>query len=343
MRRAGETRDAASGSQQRTELAHPSTGGGEGYPPSYRQDAINAFAQGQGHLFTCSVSSARRWAANGSQRLAKTGNKPPSVLRGEHQFLLCLLRKIRPKSTAAEIRTFICQQSSDHAMFTDQQISKREKELGFTRKRSATSAEQAFTPRNRLRARLYWNTPYPTGILNTNRAQICDVDEFGLWVEKMNPSYGKTMRGVACVQPGKYGHGDKFSCIIGVMADGRRWFKMRKIAGTSSETFNSFVDDICNGPRALPALPQITFIWDNLSAHHSNLVLNTVHDAGHRITARAPYRPWDGPVEYVIHSIEQELSTRISHVTTDAQLCTEVHNIVTGLDGFDAYFVHCGY
>ena len=71
--------------------------------------------------------------------------------------------------------------------------------------------------------------------------------------------------------------------------------------------------------------------------------LNTVHDAGHRITARALYRPWDGPVEYVIHSIEQELSTRISHVTTDAQLCTEVHNIVTGLDGFDAYFVHCGY
>lgn len=343
MRRAGETRDAGSGIQQRTEPAHPRRAGSEGYDTRYRDDALNLAAHGHAGLLTCSAASLSRWRNNGTRRLAKTGNRAPTVLRGEHQLLLCILRKIRPKSTAAEIRTFIARESSDGKLFTDQQITKREKELGLTRKRSATAAEQAFTPRNQIRARLYWNTPYPTGILNTNRAQMCDIDEFGLWVEKMNLSFGKTLRGVACVQPGKYGHGDKFSCIIGVMADGRRWFRMTKVRGTSCEAFNSFVDEICNGARRLPALPQITFIWDNLAAHHSNLVVNTVYMAGHRIVPRAPYRPWDGPVEYVIHSIEQELSLRIDHITTDAQLYTEVQNIVTGLNGFDAYFVHCGY
>ena len=94
--------------------------------------------------------------------------------------------------------------------------------------RPTTTAEQAFTPQNILRAQLYWTTPWPTGIVGANYKN--DSDEFGLWVEKANPSRGKAPRGIAVRQAGKYGHGDKFTCVISIMEDGRRWFS---ISGTA--------------------------------------------------------------------------------------------------------------
>ena len=50
-------------------------------------------------------------------------------------------------------------------------------------------------------------------------------------------------------------------------------------------------------------------------------------------------------MEYVIHTVEAELSNRIHHVSNDQDLYNEVHSIVTGLRGasFDRYFAHCGY
>ena len=341
----GRTRGAGTPRCQRTETAHPSGGSSEGYDVPFRQQALTLTAAGQGALVQCSQASINRWIRNGTARLAKTGNKAPTVLRGEHQFWLCVIRRIKPKSTAAEVIAFIANNSSDHAVFTPQQISKREIELGMTRKCAATTAEQAFTPQNILRAQLYWTTPWPTGIVGAN--QLNDSDEFGLWVEKANPSRGKGPRGVAIRQPGKYGHGEKFTCVISIMQDGRRWFSMEKRAGTSADDFNDFIDDVINGPSGIGAaggaVPQIDFIWDNLLAHHSAMVVNTVYSAGHRIIPRPPYRPFDGPVEFAINTIEQELSRRISHVTTDAQLYTEVQNIVIGLRNLGNYFRHCGY
>ena len=281
MPREGETRGAGEPKRQRTEAAHPRFGISERYGPCFRNQAIALTFAGQGSLVQCHPSSVNRWRRNGVVRQAKTGNKGPRVLRGEHQFLLCVIRRLRPKSTAAQVAAFICNNSSDHALFTDKQISKREIELGMTRKCAATTAEQAFTPQNILRAQLYWTTPWPTGIEGANYKN--DSDEFGLWVEKANPSRGKAPRGIAVRQAGKYGHGDKFTCVISIMEDGRRWFSMEKRAGTSAEDFNDFIDDVVNGPAGIGpaggAVPQVTFIWDNLVAHHSALVVNIVYSA----------------------------------------------------------------
>ena len=93
----------------------------------------------------------------------------------------------------------------------------------MTRKCAATTAEQAFTPQNILRAQLHWTTPWPIGIVGANYKN--DSDEFGLWVEKANPLRGKAPRGIAVRQAGKYGHGDKFTCVISIMEDGRRDIK----------------------------------------------------------------------------------------------------------------------
>ena len=345
--RQGETRGAGGGSQTRVEYQHPRGGSSQGYSPEYRRDALTVAASGNQHLLTCSSTSLWRWQSHGIARRKKTGNAAPTVLRGEHEFLLQLYRKIYPKATADEVRAFICQQSSDHALYSRQAVGKREDELGLTRKRSATTAFQALTPENIRRQRLFWTMPYPLGRLGLARAQLNDTDELGIWIEKANRSYGKSPRGLSCREPGKYGHGEKWSVILSVMPDGRRWVRMNKVAGTTAVEYNAFINDVINGANGIgvvgPGVPQITFLHDNLTAHHSALVTNTIRRAGHQVLPRPAYRPTDGPIEFVINTLEQELTNRIYHIMDDNDLYRELHSVVAGMRGFDAYFAHCGY
>ena len=343
----GQSRGAGDPQRPRVEPANPARGGSEGYSVPHRRLCLRNFMRtGDMNSVDCSRSTLYRWQENGPERLAKTGGSAPTVLRGEHQFLLVLYRIIWPKATGDEVRAFICRESSDHAIFSREQVYKREEELGFSRKRASTLALQALTPLNVMRARLFWTQPPPVGRVGIDPQTLIDVDEFGIWVEKANRSYGKALVGHECREAGKYGHGDKFTCILAVRADGTRWFHMEKVAGTDALAFDDFLtNNILTGPRQIPALPRCTFLWDNLRSHHSAFVVNSVQNAGHRILPRPPYRPMDGPVEYVIHTIEQELSMRIHAITDDGSLCTAVRNIVTGLanDSIGRYFTHCGY
>ena len=103
--RLGETRGATGGPQPRAEYQHPRGGSSQGYSPEYRQDALAVAASGNGNLLTCSSSSLYRWQLHGTGRKKKTGNAPPTVLRGEHEFLLQLYRKMYPKALADEVRS----------------------------------------------------------------------------------------------------------------------------------------------------------------------------------------------------------------------------------------------
>ena len=134
-------------------------------------------------------------------------------------------------------------------------------------------------------------------MIGTPRAFLIDIDEAGIWLEKCNRKRGKAFTGVRVREPGPYGHGDKWTLILGIDCSGMKWFRFEKVAGTSVETFDSFVNTIV---QQLPAAgPRRTFMWDNLTAHHSARVFNTVTRAGHRVLPRPPYRPVDGPIEYV--------------------------------------------
>ncbi len=89
--------------------------------------------------------------------------------------------------------------------------------------------------------------------------------------------------------------------------------------------------------------PVRTFLWDNLTSHHSPVVVNSVYAAGHRIVPRPPYRPCDGPIEYVFNQLEQRLKDKLYVIRSDVDLVHWVNIIVMNLSGFDATFVHCGY
>jgi hypothetical protein len=288
-----------------------------------------------------SRTTLRRWGnAPNLDRKEQTGNAPAKNLRGEHQFLLVACRLIHPKATADEVIRFIAFYSANPVIYSRQDISKREKELGFTRKCGSTTAFQAFTPFNLLRRQNFWGLPFPFGVVGIPRALLIDIDECGLWLEKKVRGHGKAIAGVRVRAPGVYGHGEKWSLILGIDCSGMRWVRLAKVAGTTVEIFDEYVRTILN---SLPAGLQRTLMWDNLTAHNCAQVYNRVVTSGHRVLRRPAYRPVDGPIEYVFNQLQCRLTNRIDEVTDDMSFNTVVHDIITNLTGFDATFVHCGY
>ena len=162
------------------------------------------------------------------------------------------------------------------------------------------------------------------------------------------PPPGKAYQGVRVREPGPYGHAEKWSLILAIDCAGRKWCRFAKVPGTTVEIFNSFIaNDILTTHGLVPGSPAFqrrVLMWDNLRAHHSPIVYNTVTFAGHDVLARPPYRPCDGPIEYVFNHLQMELTHRIYSIADEASFVNAVMNIITNLGpGFDACFQHCGY
>ena len=347
-RRRADTRRPEDPKRPRVEPPNASRGGSRGFPPEFRSLSITILQRGQPELLRGHVhpSTVYGWVKNGPQRQAMTGNHAAQVLRGEHEFLLCLYRAVFPDSTASEIIAFIARESSDHRIFSHQDVSQREAELGYTRKNLNVMAYQALTPFNAFRHQQFWSQPFPAGVTDTARGNAIDIDEFSVMIGDCNRSRGKSPKGHVIRIPGLYGRTSKHTCIVAIRPGYPLWFQIKEVAGTSSEEFNDFVHGrILTGPRAIAAHPQCTFLWDNLSSHHSVLVVNSVYGAGHRILPRPPYRPVDGPVEYVIHTIEEKLKKRTRYITDDASLYQQIRAVVANFDiaSIDRYFANCGY
>ena len=92
------------------------------------------------------------------------------------------------------------------------------------------------------------------------------------------------------------------------------------------------------------------FLRDNLSAHKTTLVYQTVEGREgpnrFRIVCRPPYRPQIAPIEYPIYDIAYELERRIDRHDNTNTMEQMIYNIVAtvGNNGnFDNTFDHCGY
>eukprot|EP00035_Acanthoeca_spectabilis_P017079 m.356846 g.356846 ORF g.356846 m.356846 type:complete len:218 (+) comp16607_c0_seq17:470-1123(+) len=172
------------------------------------------------------------------------------------------------------------QHSPVFTLYTEQDVSAREIQLKFTRKRGSTTAEQADLPINRAKRHIFWTMPHPFGINGTPRGAFIDIDECGIWLEKHNRTMGKAPRGVRVRSPGPYGHGTEFTIILAISPCGKLWYQMLDVAGTSTAMFLSFVSRVLSRlPVGGPATR--TFLWDNLTSHKSAVVFNTVTAAGH--------------------------------------------------------------
>ena len=70
-------------------------------------------------------------------------------------YLLATFRYAFPKGTADEAIAFIAMHSTNPRLYSRADITLGEQALGLTRKKSSTTAYQAFTPHNMHRSHLY--------------------------------------------------------------------------------------------------------------------------------------------------------------------------------------------
>ncbi len=163
----------------RTELElNSSFGGSKGYPVYLRKVIVN-YTSTCGQIAACKVfnvfaSSIFRWTRNLIPKLQR-GNKERAVLTGCDQLLLATAIFLNPTSDADEICAYIY--NNGGGLYSHNQVYQRFKELRVVRKRVSIEVFAAFTPRNLLKARLFWQMPPPLGINGIHRRQFIDIDK----------------------------------------------------------------------------------------------------------------------------------------------------------------------
>lgn len=354
----------------RPERPHPSLGGARGYDVPQREFALAIRANGddnnpaitqlrQNRLHP-SVRSCQRWVQPNNLLghilpFEMNGNNPAHVLRGHKLLMLVMYRICFPKANAAEINAFLFGTTlpgQEYRFFSESEISKAEAWLGLSRKRASTTAYQASLPINIAKRYSFWNDPYPFGIHGCSRSSIIDWDEAGIFLETTNRGYGKCYISTRAKEEGPYNHSEKFTITAAIRGgqQGGSWIDFVLTPGTSIVDTYDFLQHIITdvGPGGIPAAGGIdntqTFICDNLISHRSPLIHLLVSNNRHRLIFRAPYNPWDGPIEYFFNHLQQQLTMELYNIRTPQQLQLAVNQIFQRTAGeFDNYFRHCGY
>jgi len=271
-----------------------------------------------------------------------------------------MFKLIWPQANYCECIAFIANHSDDARIFSEQDVGRALRKLGYTQKVTSTVAYQAFTQRNLDRRHLYWTRPWPVGIHGTPRRKLIDADEFGLHLNAANRKYGSSPRSLMIRKPGNYDRGTfKLTIIlavemgdpdirdgdIGSVSNPRVWARVTTEPGTSAEAYRVFVEHVLNTYDAIenPALRR-TLIHDNLTSHRAPEVYEAVRERGHRVICRPPYRPQDGPVEYAINQVCVNLVKCWSEVEDLETMKTIVEEIIdNNIKSIDETFLHCGY
>ena len=348
----------------------PSRGGSAGYDLWYRIQVMHhvyAFGHEDAveHFGIC-----RRTLYNWNRSIfpkLNTGNGERKNLVGRDQLLLSIALFQRPTSTADEIALFIY--TNGGAMYSRQQIYKRLHELQVTRKRASVETYDAYTPLNLVKAFLYWTQGPRVGILGVDRKRMIDIDECHFTLKSIGKTYGyaakpcrvrdlghfKKGRGsinlIIAIEPGDPTLPDH---VLGSVSRPRRWFRITRNTNVDQHIFANFIDEICTSieTNPKPVDNERFFLWDNLTAHGTALVYNTLEMREtrdeHRFVSipRPPYRPRFAPIEYIICQIATELSLRTHRDWTLDTLEAEVHNVclTVGNDGVaDRTWHHIGY
>ena len=159
-----------------------------------------------------------------------------------------------------------------------------------------------------------------------------DFDEFGLAIERLNRKRGYASTHFRIRKPGHYCRNTKLTVIVAVepgdpglpdnmdgsIARPRRWIRVLRLAGMPGSIFADFCNQVCtdieNNP--IPGLDNHrVFLWDNLRAHQTGQVVQTVEGRGgpchFTIVSWPPYQPKYGPIEYVILDLVSQLRKEV--------------------------------
>ena len=354
----------------RTDHHKEPTSGAKGYSIEKRiacLQFVNQFSvAAASREFKVSKGTIYRWIER-IDPLQMTGNNERVFLTGLDQFLLTMCIYLHPRSTADEQATFIYANGGARA-YSRQQISKRLNELGVRRKKCSIEAYQAFTPRNRLRARLFFTRGPRLGIQGVRRFKLTDTDEAKFMISKFQSKrgwgyktqrvrdpgfYSKNAMGVNLIMTVEPGNPYLPNGARGSLSNPRKWWRIT-LENTNQVVFSNYIDSVLSDIEQNP-IPngmddERYLMWDNLSAHLTALVTATVEIRPTHNTfvpiRRPPYQPKYAPIEYIFGEIGQILGRKCAKDWDQERLINELHNacVMVGLNGsLDRTFRHCGY
>ena len=344
--------------QPRREAADPSRGG-SGYDAWFRRQQLERAAAGED--VAVSSASLRRW----NERLhpyRHTGNKSRGRLVGIDLINAVSFLTAWPETYIEELAVFVYNEGGP--LFSRPALTERLQDLGITKKRASTEAYQAQREDVQFRVWSYWNCPSPLGVFQVPRRKLIDVDEFGITLEKCNRTGGWALKVFRVRKDGHYHHGSKITVLFaiepgdpalppetrGSVERPRRWIRCIQGVGTTTNVFRDFCDHICTEIERFGVDgtdDHRIFIWDNLAAHHSAYVHQTVtgRDGPRRfsIVARPQYHPKYGPIEYKICELTNILRDRKQPDWNMRMLEDGIYQAAMSIKSFDSTFVHCGY
>ena len=131
-------------------LSHPRIGGTRGYDIPFHQMIVDAYQVGN-PAPEGMRASVYQWMQRGVNPKRMTGNKPLSELSGKYLLLLVLFKLIWPQANYFECIAFIANSTNDAKIFTEGDIGKALRRLGYTMKVTSTVAYQALMERNLTR------------------------------------------------------------------------------------------------------------------------------------------------------------------------------------------------
>ena len=348
---------------------HPRKGGSHGYPLWLRIQVIeHVYDHGVNDAHThydISKKTIRRWL----RRLApyqQTGNHERSNLTARDQILLGLCLHLFPRADDEDVCSFIYANGGE--LYSQQDISSRCNDIRVTRKRASLESSYAYSPRNIIRTRQFWNEGPRVGVHGVPRHRLIDVDEASFCLKKVEKKYGRAFRACRVRDIANYKRGSLTLNLLMAVEPGdpnlapnqlgsirfpRVWYKIVD-HNVDQFVYAEFLNEICTDIETSP-LPndnERIFLWDNLALHGTAYVSRTLemrptrHQFRFLAIPRPPYQPKFAPIEYVFCQIANELSRKTNENDTPIDLRRKLTNICTvvGNEGkLDRTFQHCGY
>jgi hypothetical protein len=345
--------------QTRRELPHPRDGGSSGYPVWFRDAQLAKWHAGE--ATEVSAASLYRWEERCSP-YRQTGAPARMAIVGVDMIHLATFLIAHSDSPMDEMAAFIYNEGG--ALYSNQRISERLKDLAITKKKASIEAFQALNEDVQLRVYTFWNYPPPLGIFQVSLFRLIDFDEFGVTLERCNRSCGWALKVFRVRKDGHYKVGRKITILFaiepgdpallphvrGSVANPRRWICCIRSKGTSTNVFRDFCETVCADIEAngiAETNNHRVFLWDNFSAHHSAYVHETVTNrAGPRrfsIVPRPQYHPKFGPIEYKICEVTSRIKLKKEADWDMDDLEQQIMNIAMDIGPFETTFLHCGY